>query len=178
MTKEEWKDVVGYEGISRVSTLGRVFNYERRWVTGKGTKRIYPDNEVPQSVNGPGYLYVQLRKNNKQKKIVVHRLVAIAFIPNPLNKREVNHKNGIKTDNNVNNLEWVSSKENSIHAVRTGLRVAPKGVNHGSVKLTEEEVRYIIRSNESSAVLSQMFSVSKSNINVIQRRASWKHLKS
>lgn len=72
-----------------------------------------------------GYLSVFLCKNNKTFNKLVHRLVAEAFIPNPENKRTINHKNGIKTDNRVDNLEWNSYSENVLHAYKTGLKTPP-----------------------------------------------------
>ena len=96
---EIWKDVQGYEGLYQVSNLGRV----------KGLKR----SKIRKLCNDRGgYLCVSLKKQGKAKNFKVHRLVAVAFIPNPENKPEVDHINAIKTDNNINNLRWVTAKEN------------------------------------------------------------------
>lgn len=113
--KEVWKDVVGYEGYYQVSSLGRV----------KGVDRIIKAkfiNHETQKVNGKilkpftnkhGYVRVSLTINQKVNKFSVHRLVAQAFIPNPENKPQVNHKDEKRDNNNVDNLEWVTVKENS-----------------------------------------------------------------
>lgn len=73
---------------------------------------------------------VGLRKNNKLKGASIHRLVAKAFIPNPENKKTVNHKNGNKLDNRVQNLEWATQSENNLHCIRAGIRVHKKGGDH------------------------------------------------
>lgn len=99
---EEWKDVKDYEGLYQVSNLGRV----------KGLKK---GKILKQHDNGKGYMQVGLYKNNKGKPYYVHRLVAKAFIPNTENKPEVNHKDKDRANNCVDNLEWVTSKENEQH---------------------------------------------------------------
>lgn len=106
--EEVWKDVVGYEGIYQVSNLGQLKNIKHnRLLTG--------------AINRYGYVSVVLIKDKKVKNTRMHRLIAETFIPNPKNKNQVNHINGIKTDNRVENLEWVSNHENVIHAWENGL---------------------------------------------------------
>ena len=106
---EIWKDIEGYEGIYQVSNLGR-------------TKRLYKNDKekiLKPFSNKDGYLIVNLCKEGKVKSRSVHRLVAQAFIPNPENKPEVNHKDENKSNNKVENLEWVTSKENNNYGTRT-----------------------------------------------------------
>lgn len=104
---EQWRDIPGYEGLYQVSSLGRVKSNKR-------IKSLRTDKR--------GYLTVWLCKDSVQKNYKAHRLVALAFIPNPENKKTVNHIDGDKQNNCVENLEWATHSENIIHANKTGLR--------------------------------------------------------
>ena len=107
---EEWKDIQGFEGKYMVSNLGRVKSLERmKWV---GKSYYKAPERILKAVKARGYLRVMLCKDGKGKWYPVHRLVAIAFIPNPYNLPEVNHKDEDKKNNCVQNLEWCSSQYN------------------------------------------------------------------
>lgn len=113
--KEIWKDIVEYEGIYQVSNLGRVKSLERIVLSnGVAMKR---KERVLKSSNRQGYRQLTLAKNRSRVQKSVHRLVAEAFIPNPDNKKEINHIDGDKTNNIVDNLEWCTRRENAIHSV-------------------------------------------------------------
>ena len=105
---EIWKDIVGYEGLYQVSNLGRVKSVKRNKI-------------LSQKHNWDGYLRIQLWRNNKNKYVSIHRLVAEAFIENPNKKPFINHIDGNKQNNNVDNLEWCTQKENIKHAFDNGL---------------------------------------------------------
>lgn len=105
---EFWKDVVGYEGLYQVSNFGRVITlYEKPYI------KILSD-----SINSGGYCQITLHKNNNKITNRIHRLVAEAFIPNPNNLPHVNHKDEIKTNNFVNNLEWCTHEYNMNYGTR------------------------------------------------------------
>lgn len=110
MEKEIWKDIKGYEGLYQVSNLGRIKSLNYRH-TGKEKILIV-------SNHNSGYKQLQLNKYGKGKMYRVHRLVAEAFIPNPLNLPQVNHKNEMKDDNRVENLEWCNSTYNINYGTR------------------------------------------------------------
>lgn len=113
--QEIWKDVGGFEGLYQVSNLGRVKSLEKKIPYGYGLRTI-PERILKNNVNEYGYLYVRLYKDAKGTKFKIHRLVALTFLENPKNKRCVNHKDGNKQNNCVENLEWVTHGENMQHA--------------------------------------------------------------
>lgn len=124
-TNEIWKPVRGYEGLYEVSTLGRVKTLERIQVVGAhGGTRIWPEGIRAQSNHWKGYKYLYLNKLKRQK-FFVHRLVADAFIPNPEDKPIVNHLDGNKRNNRLENLEWCTDSENQRHS-RTVLAKMPE----------------------------------------------------
>lgn len=161
----KWKPVVGYEALYEVSDAGEVFGLTRKGI-------------IKSFVSHRGYPLVSLFNKGK-RGFSVHRLVAKAFIPNPDNLPEVNHKNGIKTDNRVENLEWCTSQANIDHSVATGLWKPNKGSNHGTSILDEKKVLYIrdkYASGVSATALSNEMGVAKSTIQNIAARISWKHI--
>lgn len=120
MIEEIWKPIKGYEGLYEISSLGRVKSLER-YVVFKGVKHLRKERVLKSGKNQYGYLYVVICNNNINKHKLIHRLVAETFIPNEHNKRTINHINGIKTDNRIENLEWCTHKENIQKAWENGL---------------------------------------------------------
>lgn len=114
--EEIWKNINGYEGYYQISNYGNVKSMERIIYdkNGKLTHRLKEKIMKPYEVNG-GYLQICLNKNGKRKPFKVHRLVAEHFLDNTYDKKEVNHKDRNVKNNNVNNLEWVTPKENMKH---------------------------------------------------------------
>jgi len=110
-----WKEIPGYEGLYSVNELGEVLSHEKTIKRNKFGLITFP-KKILQQENNHEYKRVQLYKNKKSKHFRVHRLVALAFIPNPENKKTVNHINGVKTDNKLVNLEWATNSENEKHS--------------------------------------------------------------
>ena len=122
--KEIWKDIKGYEGLYQVSNLGRVksLNREVQCKTGLSKRK---GRELRPGIASNGYLMVALYNNRVQKCRTLHSLIAEAFIPNPEGFPCVNHKNGNRIDNRLENLEWVTYSGNNYHAVRELGRSSP-----------------------------------------------------
>lgn len=167
---EEWRDIEGYEGLYQVSSYGRVksLNYKRT----KEERNLSPYG------NGHGYLSVSLRKNSKTKKVLVHRLVAEAFLSD--REEQINHKNGCKADNHVDNLEWCTQSENLLHAYRNGLNHSLYGESHPKTILVDSDV-IDIRSKYDTGMytqkcLAKMYNVAQSTVSDIINGKKWKHI--
>ena len=143
--KEIWKDIQNYDGLYQVSNLGNVKSLERYFPSKNPKTPIAHVNEkiLKLSANKKGYLSANLYKNGKMKNIQVHRLVAQAFLPNPSNKLYVNHIDGNKCNNRVDNLEWVTPSENLHHAYSTKLRTPTRGERNRQCKLTTKDIEWI-----------------------------------
>jgi len=121
---ETWKNVEGYEGIYLISNIGRIKSLDKQVRYGRGIRTV-KGRILKATLDTKGYYKLTLcDKNANQKTARMHRLIARAFIPNPHNEEIVNHLNGIKTDNRIENLEWCSFQENCQHAQDNGLNLA------------------------------------------------------
>lgn len=119
MQEEIWKDIIGYEGLYQVSSFGKIKRLKKitKWFSrNHWCQRIDEEKNLFQEKNTTGYNTVKLHKNGKITKKNVHRIVAEAFLENKENKQTVNHKDGNKQNNNINNLEWATYGENNKHA--------------------------------------------------------------
>lgn len=132
--KAKWRSVVGYEGLYEVSTDGRVRTVEH--IT--NGHAIMPTELAIKIYKSQRYARVRLYRDGKSKDHMVHRLVAEAFIPNPDNKPQVNHIDGDRSNNRVENLEWCTASENQRHAYRAGLKDIENTITH-----TRKKVRQI-----------------------------------
>jgi len=125
---EIWKDIQGFDGY-KISSFGRVKSVKRRW------KLLDSEKYLKTFIDRKGYVAITLRNDNNKINKKIHRLVAMAFIPNPQNKPEVNHKDGNKQNNFEDNLEWNTTSENAIHAFSIGLRVGGIGVRRVGLRI-------------------------------------------
>ena len=147
MFNQEWKEIPGFNGRYLVSNCGQI-------------KSAKTGTILKQQINKYGYLRVMVLKDRKAKEIKVHRAVAMAFLGDTT-KRTVNHKNGVKTDNNVNNLEWATHSENHFHAYRTlGRKPPPNPKPPKSVIATNGDEILIFRSLNTA----ELYGFHKSNI--------------
>lgn len=170
---EIWKPVVGYEGFYDVSNLGRVRSVSRRYCISRVLKHTYHKN---------GYPLVFLSRKvvaedggvSYKKTVKVHRLVAEAFLG--LSELTVNHKNGIKDDNRVENLEWISHEDNIRHAWKTGINKKRVGRQLVWTRLTEEKAREIKHSKLPRKDLARQFNMSYDTIRDIQVGRSWSYI--
>lgn len=140
MNKEVWKDIINYEGLYQVSNLGRVKSLKRIITRYNGyayCEYVLPEKILTVFCDKRGYSMTFLYKNGKRKKCAVHRIVAEAFIPNPENKPQVNHIDGNKLNNCVDNLEWATNSENQKHAYKSGLQKPKFGGENSRARKVE-----------------------------------------
>ena len=168
---EEWRDIKGYEGLYQVSNKGRVRSLDRVVAAGRGGgDRNIKGRIIVLRNHGSGYKMVNLWRENEYKITYAHILVAQAFIPNPEGKPEVNHINGYKTDNRVENLEWCTSRENSLHARNTGL--LDSMIKKYSKPIVMLDNGVIVREFSSAHEAERELGINNSSINSCCRRGS------
>lgn len=178
--KEVWKHVNGFKGVYEVSNLGRVRSKDHVVKTRTNGTRIQYGRVLKGSVSIKGYLRVALSSDCVKFNASVHRLVAISFIQNPENKPQVNHINGVKSDNRVDNLEWCTNSENQIHAVKNKLIKHNLGDKHHMSKLTNNEVieaRALFNSKKlKNTELAKKYNVSATAMSNILRKITYKEV--
>lgn len=168
--REIWKDIEGYENSYQISSFGRI----------KSLNKIINNNFYKEKILNPsctnnGYVEIGLYKNKKAKTTTIHRLVAKAFIPNPNNLSQVHHKNHIRSDNHIENLEWVDQLQNTRYAQQAGKML--KGERSPLAILTQEQVNKIraefIKNNLNYGQMARKYMVSEGCIKHILLNRTW-----
>lgn len=163
---EEWKTVKNFPRYE-VSNLGRV--------KAKRSGRV-----KTQSISRQGYYFINMYKEDMTRPtaVPVHRIVAWEFVPGDTSLT-VNHKNGVKTDNTPQNLEWVSRAENAAHAWATGLTPTLRGETCGKSVLSEDkirDIRYRLAIGHTQTEVAKCFRITQANVSAIFKRKTWKHI--
>lgn len=177
-TEEIWKPIVGFEGLYEISSFGNIKSLQRLTYYSDG--RVFNQPEIIKSVRKQkdGYVMVTLSKETKKFNIRVHNLVADHFIPKEEGRNCINHKDGNKSNNSISNLERCTYKENSLHAVKTGLIKQGKESPHSKLKESDIlEIRKIyVENNETMERIGSRFGISFQNVSQIINRKTWKNV--
>lgn len=165
---ETWKTVIDFSNY-QISNKGRVINRKKGWY-------LHPAPNKKRR----NYYYISLQQNGKRKNLLLSRLVAIHFIANPLNKTQVNHKNGDKSNNNVNNLEWVTPKENVAHAILNGFIAEPlRGSKQPRAIINEGNViniRKLAKNGMYHRIIAKKYNIGVSTVTHIVNKTRWSWL--
>ena len=163
------KPINGWNNLYYITTNGEVFSNHFSIM-----KPIKP------RITQNGYLRVALQQNGSRVDYNIHRLVAETYIHNQNNFPQINHKDGNKTNNSVDNLEWCTAKQNFQHAISAGLFKHVRGEHHGQTPLTEDDVRFIREAVEmrltTQSALAKKYCINQSCISAIIRRKTWTHI--
>ncbi|MDU0602411.1 NUMOD4 domain-containing protein [Pseudomonas aeruginosa] len=182
--EEIWKEIPGFNGQYWASNLGRIRSSAqivRHCPKKQWRPRTIPERILKMTDTAYGYKSVELKDNGNRRRMLVHRLVAMAFIENADGLPHVNHIDANKLNNRPENLEWVTHKQNMAHAARMGLMVSNSGpgMESPAAKLTDDSVREIKRrlaAGEGPASIARNYPVTPSAISEIKAGRSWSHI--
>jgi hypothetical protein len=162
--KDEFIRTVLSEGLYLVTFDGQIISMVRK------KPRL-----LKQSLMDDGYCRVGLSRDGEVHYVKAHRVVAIDKVPNPFNKPEVNHKDGVKSHNHPDNLEWLTELENSQHAIESGLKPVLKGEQHGNAKLTAAQVAEIraLRGVTTQAAIAARYKIHQGTVSQILSGRRW-----
>jgi hypothetical protein len=171
---EEWRNIPDFEGY-QVSSLGKIRGIDRL-KRGRSGLRLTRGQEMKQILNKKGYPEVRLRKNGTHTRLV-HKLVSSAFLVKSEGCTQINHINGIKTDNSVINLEWVTQSENQKHAYKLGLQPSRAGESNNRATITDKDVtklKLLYNSGKTTKEVSELLGVNLSIVRQIIYGQSWR----
>jgi NUMOD4 motif-containing protein/HNH endonuclease len=176
-----WKQVVGWEGWYEVSEHGDVRSVERTSYRRDGTVQTWRGRNLRTYATQKGYLLVRLSRPDKRATERVHRLVALAFLPEAHTTETINHKDGVKTNNAWSNLEWTTRRENTLHSIANNLGnyIPPAifGMRNGAARLTPEKVAFIRSAiDRSDRSLAKELGVDKATIGDARRGVTWANM--
>lgn len=178
--EEKWVDIIDYTKYYQISNLGRIRSKQRvvSFVTSRNNKKfnkvlIRKSRFLKTRLNTTGYPHVILKVNNAFKTFLVHRLVASHFIPNPNLKPDVHHIDNDKTNYKINNLQWVTEKENLEYAKKDGMIC--KGERKPNSKLNQTQVLFIRQNypKKSQKYLAQVFGINQGLVSRIVNNLTW-----
>lgn len=178
--KENWKDIQGFEDSYQISDKGRVLSKERYIMNNGFYIRRTKERILKPWKDSRGYHQIYLCREGKKKAMSVHRLVMINFKGIDKERNTVNHKNGIQTDNRLDNLEWMTQQENNLHAWTLGLMRPMCGEDHPKAKLTmkkAEKIRELFKKDKkvnSVVALSSIYRVSEATIRQVINYVTWR----
>lgn len=177
---EIFKDIKNFEGLYKISNYGRVKSLPKKISYKDGRVYYYPERFLKAGRDGGGYFHVILVKQKRKFLFKIHRLVVIHFLEKINNKLYVNHKDGVKTNNHVSNLEWCTPSENNKHAYQLGLKknINHKGERNPAHKLNKNQVQEIknflnLQPKISQQKIAKLYKVSQTTISFIKLNKSW-----
>jgi HNH endonuclease len=169
-----WKPIPGYGDCYSASNDGFVMRTSPRnipWRSSGENSRAKPfvPSKIGMYLHKSGYIQVRIGPTGEQRTATVHRLVALAFLPNPDGYRDVNHKDGNKQNNHVDNLEWITHRGNVLHALKTGLQTVRRGADHPNTKLSEANKEAIRRDPRVHREIAADYGVDPSRVSQLKR---------
>lgn len=181
---EVWMPIPGYEGSYEASSLGRIRSLTRfvnhaPSSTSRGFKRVYVGRILSQYKTRNGYIAVRLSNGKSAKTVHVHRLICQAFLPMKAGLTVVNHKDGDKTNNRLDNLEWCTPSRNMQHAIDNGLKPVLRGSEVGGSVLNDScvfKIRYMLECGETQRSIAEKFGIGQKTVSSLRSGKTWGHL--